>query len=118
LSPDAKKLWQSLGKKLAGCGLVTETDGPAFELLITAYLEWHEAAAKVAQTGPVWLEKGDGKIPKFAYSPYWVLSQRAQTRLLSVLREFGMTPSSRSSIHKAEPMHDTQEVNPAARYFG
>ena len=58
LSPDAKKLWQSLGKKLAGCGLVTETDGPAFELLITAYLEWHEAAAKVAQTGPVWLEKG------------------------------------------------------------
>lgn len=113
---EQRKLWLTIAKQLVACGIMTRIDGQAFELLIDSYVEYLEATAKVSQTGPIWLEKGDSKIPKFAYSPYWVQANRAGKRLHLMLREFGMTPSARSAIKSAAPIVD-QPGDPAARYF-
>jgi P27 family predicted phage terminase small subunit len=116
LTPEGKEVWDAIGGQLAACGILTQVDAVAFEMLVRAYMEWKQAAAAIAKSGPVWLEAGEGRIPKFAYSPYWVQSNKAQTRLLAVLREFGMTPSARSSIKSAAPLVETIS-DPAARYF-
>lgn len=106
ITGEGRKLWNAIGRRLADCGIMTLVDGQAFELLIASYVEYCEASAKVSQSGPVWLEKGDGKIPKFAYSPYWVQMNRAAKRMHAMLREFGMTPSSRASVKSAAPIAD------------
>ena len=117
MSADGRRLWNAIGKRLENCGILTDVDAQAFELLIDAYVEYCEASAKVSQSGPVWLEKGDSKIPKFAYSPYWVQMNRAGKRLHAMLREFGMTPSARSAVKSAAPIV-TPDENPAVKYFG
>ena len=114
---DARKLWQAFAKQLTSCKIATKLDASALELLIDRMMEYHTATAQVQRSGMVWLERGDGTIPKFAYSPYWVQQQRAFKAILLMLREFGMTPSSRSSIKTAEPLMQHSE-DPASRYFG
>jgi P27 family predicted phage terminase small subunit len=113
---DARKLWKAIGDQLAACGILTKIDSQAFELLIDSYVEYLQATEKVSKTGPIWLEKGDSVIPKFAYSPYWVQANRAGKRLHVLLREFGMTPSARSAIKSAAPIIE-HSSDPAARYF-
>lgn len=115
-SGDARKLWLRIGRELAACGIMAKIDGQAFELLIDAYVEYLGATDKVSKTGPIWLEQGDGKIPKFAYSPYWVQANKAGKKLHVLLREFGMTPSARSSIKAAAPIIENTQ-DPASRYF-
>ena len=83
---------------MKAAGVLTRLDAAAFEILCRAYVAAVEAAAKVAEFGPVWMEKGDSTIPKFAYSPYWAVMNREEKKLLSLLAEFGMTPSSRTRI--------------------
>jgi P27 family predicted phage terminase small subunit len=108
-SEQGKRLWTEIGKRLDACGLMTEVDVTAFELLIDSLVEWQTATQNVAKLGPIWMEKGDGKIPKFAYSPFWVQANRASKRLHGLLREFGMTPSARSSIKTAGPIDEEED---------
>jgi P27 family predicted phage terminase small subunit len=113
---DARKLWSTLAKQLTSCGIATRLDATALELLIDQYVNYTSASVQVLKTGPVWLEKGDGAIPKFAYSPYWVQQQRAFKALLTILRDFGMTPSGRASVKSAAPLVEYKD-DPAAQYF-
>jgi P27 family predicted phage terminase small subunit len=97
--PDrAKAVWHELGAELAACGVLTRLDATAFELLCSSYALYLESAEAVAKFGAVWIERGDGKIPKFAYSPHWAVMNRAWKQVQSMLAEFGMTPSSRSRV--------------------
>jgi P27 family predicted phage terminase small subunit len=113
---EARQYWHAMTKQLTGCGILTKVDGVALELLVDALTEYRQAVVEVAKTGPIWLEAGEGRIPKFAYSPYWCMMNRAAKRLHAMLREFGMTPSARSSIKAAVPLVDL-ENDPAVRYF-
>lgn len=115
-TPEQRKLWSVYAKQLTACKIATQLDATALELLIDQHAAYHKATAEVQRTGLVWLEKGDGSIPKFAYSPYWVQQQRAFKQLVAMLREFGMTPSARSSIKAAEPMVERAD-DPSSRYF-
>lgn len=64
------------------------------------------AALQVAKSGAVWIERPEpGKLPKFTYSPYWVIQKNEYEKLLNLLGEFGMTPSSRTRV-QAAPVHD------------
>jgi P27 family predicted phage terminase small subunit len=120
LTAAGRKLWRAIGKRLANCGILTDVDATAFELLISSYVEYCEASAKVSQSGPVWLDKGDGKIPKFAYSPYWVQMNKAAKRMHTMLREFGMTPSARSAIKSAGPIVEQNDdmLDLIQRHYG
>ena len=114
---DQRKLWNAYAKQLTACGIATQIDATALELLIDQHAAYHAASAEVQRTGLVWLERGEGAIPKFAYSPYWVQQQRALKALVTMLREFGMTPSARASVKSAAPMAEAT-TDPSARYFG
>lgn len=115
--PDQRKLWGVYAKQLTACQIATQIDATALELLIDQHTAYHKASAEVQRTGLVWLEQGEGAIPKFAYSPYWVQQQRAFKQLVAMLREFGMTPSARSSVKTAAPIVEMTD-DPASRYFG
>jgi P27 family predicted phage terminase small subunit len=98
MSDDNKRVWRKWGRTLLRCGIATQLDGITFALLIGSLIRHQEAADKVAEFGPVFMEKGSGKIPKFQYSPWWVIQNREFDKLKSLLTEFGMTPSSRSKV--------------------
>lgn len=115
LSKHARKAWISLGKQLDACGITAKIDGVAFELLCEAYGSYLEACTKVAQHGCVWMEKSEGKIPKFAYSPYWAVMNREWEKVKQMLSEFGMTPSSRTKVRK---VNDDSATSVEAKFFG
>lgn len=115
LSATGKQIWRSLAKQLTSCKIATKLDAAAFELLVRAMTDHHDASAEVARSGAVWMD-GDGAIPKFAYSPYWVIQQRSFKAVVSLLREFGMTPSARTGVQMV-PL-TTHADDPSARYFG
>jgi hypothetical protein len=40
-------------------------------------------------------------LPKFTYSPHWVIQKNEHKKLVTLLTEFGMTPSSWSRVQAA-----------------
>lgn len=109
-----KEVWRQFGETLKLAGILTNLDAMAFEVLVRAYAAAVEAARKVAEFGPVWVEKGDGKIPKFAYSPYWAVQNREEKKLVALLAEFGLTPSSRTRVKVEESIKSN---NGKSRFF-
>lgn len=114
LKGEARKAWLRFAKVLTDSGIATLADATALELLCASFALYLDALAKVQEFGPVWLEKGDSKIPKFAYSPHWSVMNREWKKLVAMLREFGMTPSSRSGVMRVTPVKDT---NPFDQYL-
>lgn len=99
LQGTAREAWERFSQELAACGVATKLDVTALELLCEAYAAHQDAAAQVAKLGPVWIEKqAPGKLPKFTYSPFWVVQKGEQKKLLTLLAEFGMTPTSRGRV--------------------
>ncbi len=98
MTEDEQAAWKKLGEQLNAAGVLTNLDAMAFEILVRAYVRVVDAARKVAEHGPVWMEKGDSKIPKFAYSPYWAMQNKEEKKLIALLAEFGLTPSSRTRV--------------------
>ena len=95
LTGAALEAWDRFSKELTDCGVGTTLDATALELLCEAYAAHVEGAVQVAKHGPVWIERQEGKLPKFAYSPFWVVQNKEYKKLMALLTEFGMTPSSR-----------------------
>ena len=117
LQGKARAAWERLSKELSTCGVGTQLDATALELLCEAYAAHQDAAAQVAKLGPVWIEKqAPGKLPKFSYSPFWVVQKGEQKKLLALLSEFGMTPSSRSHVAATTPARFSED-NSKARFF-
>ena len=114
LSDKARATWLEFAEALTSAGIAGDTDAVALELLCTAYANYLDATEKVAQHGAVWIDKGEGKIPKFCYAPYWAVANKEWEKVRAMLVEFGMTPSSRSKISKQPQNTDDVEK----RYFG
>lgn len=98
LSESARAIYDDWAAKLSASGIGTDLDSDALAMAAMSYDAYLEAASRVAQTGAVWLEKGEGTIPKFVYSPYWSVMNREWKKVLALMAEFGMTPSSRSRV--------------------
>jgi len=96
--PPARKVWRDLGKRLAENGIITTLDTFALELLVDAQLEYEKMQQNLDTT------------------PFGEQEKIAQ-RLRVMLREFGLTPASRSAVKVADPKEKKVEADPAARYF-
>ena len=120
LTGRSRELWDQIGTPLAECGILTQIDGLALEQLIAAYVEWCEAAVNMAKGGPIWFSKTatEGGLPSWKYSPYWHQAAKASRMVVTLLREFGMTPSSRSLIKASKPVEKPEAEDLSARYFG
>ena len=111
----ALDMWHTLAPQLAACGMVTAVDAHALELLVDCYAKYCEMTAEASRTGPVLMDP-DNPL-KFKISPYWSQAQVLAQRLYVLLREFGMTPSARSTMHVSGPATEPAAPDPAAQYF-
>ena len=115
LSASVRKVWKRLREQIKGSGIATSLDTVAFEMLCKSYADYLDACEKVSQFGAVWIDKGEAKIPKFAYSPYWAVMNREWKKVQTMLVEFGLTPSSRSRVQASPDVAADQQES---RFFG
>lgn len=94
MSKFARKEYRRVAKFLIPLGILTEADTRALEVYAEAFAQWRDAMAKVADEGMV-LITGKGYPIQ---NPHLTIANAAAKRMLLVLAEFGMTPSSRSRL--------------------
>lgn len=99
LRGEARREWRRLGKKLAGCGLLTEIDGAALALYCQAWARWVDAERALEKFGV--MVKSPNGFPM--QSPYLAVANKAMEQMTRLLTEFGMSPSSRARVSVAAP---------------
>ncbi len=109
----ARKEWGRIAKQLAALSLLTVVDRTALAAYCVAYAQWigaNEALAKPVEEGGGMIIYTQNGYPLL--SPHWTASQQAAKAVLSFLREFGMTPASRSrlSVNNSEKLKTLNEL--------
>lgn len=116
LLPEARKEWRRITPELERYGLISKLDRTALALYCQAYARWvwaeeqmaraqtlaAEKRAEVEARGEVY-EGGDGMTVMtpsghMTYSPHWVIGNKAQQQVKEFLAQFGLSPSSRTSV--------------------
>ena len=92
LSPEAKRVWNRLGKQLLAYKLVSEIDWMSFGLLCQAWSDW-SVAIKAARDEPMIESCGQ----TFA-NPMFGRADKEAAKIQKLAAEFGLTPSARSRI--------------------
>lgn len=98
LSPQAAKHWPTVSKQLDTAGVLTQMDVAALALYCEAFARWKHANDQVVKCGPV--IKAPSGFP--VQSPFLAIANKAHEQMVKLLIEFGMTPSSRARVTKAE----------------
>ena len=108
LTENEKKHWKTIASDLEKAGILTILDTQALRLYCRAYAGWIDANQKIDEYGPVIKGKSGPSL-----SPYFRLSDKYFHQMLAILREFGMTPSSRTRIKadKDQPDDDFETWN-------
>lgn len=90
----ASEQWDELCKTLDDMGIVTMADRSLLALYCSTYSQWHQLQTEVAENGCyVVNDKGN-----LSQSPQAIQVHRYADRLLRMMAELGLTPSSRSRI--------------------
>lgn len=97
LSEGAARHWPKIAKILEDCGVLTAMDVAALALYCETFARWRHASDQLARFGP--LIKG-----RFgpSLSPYLLIADKSHAQMVTLLREFGMTPSARTRV-RAQP---------------
>lgn len=111
LSEAARKQWDRVAKDLHDCGLLTYIDQLALALLCENYAMWYDAKLLVDVEG-FFCRSDNGNLYQH---PAVGAMNTAQKNLINLMREFGMTPSSRSTIKL--PMGEGEEKSLADLLF-
>lgn len=101
LSPEARKYWPDLAYQLEEAGVLTRVDGIALALLCEAFATWRTASRR-AQRNPTVTSRKSGMVRR---SPYYTVMNEAQSQVLGLLREFGMSPASRTRVTRIKPIN-------------
>lgn len=106
LSPAAQQAWEELAPKLRAAKLLTQVDTLAFECLAEAAAEYWAARERLdaaVEAGQQIVRNSIGGA--IIYHPAYTVRNRAFDRLLTLMREFGKTPASRTRI-RTNPQGD------------
>ncbi|MFO7905810.1 MAG: phage terminase small subunit P27 family [Pirellulaceae bacterium] len=98
LSDKGKAHWKKVSADLKDAGILTNIDVHALAMYCESYARWADANEKIQQYGPV--VKTPNGFP--AQSPYIQIANKAFDQMRAMLTEFGMTPSSRTKISRAD----------------
>ena len=90
----AAEEWDRIAVQLDDVGLLSKIDRAALAAYCTAYERWSKAEETVRKSGT--LIKSPNGFPMI--SPAVSVATKAMDQMLKIAKEFGMTPSSRSSI--------------------
>lgn len=92
-SPLAQKEWTRVAQSLIDLSILSEMDRTALIAYCLSYQQWQDALGHVREDGCVCMTK-QGLVK----NPYLTVADDAFSNMLKLMKEFGMTPSSRSSI--------------------
>lgn len=94
LSPYAVEMWDRVTEQLEGHDVVRRVDEVALTALCETYSRWREAVDMRRHEGILSLNSQGAKIR----APWTVIESDSAKQLQSLLREFGLTPSSMGDI--------------------
>lgn len=106
LDEDARREWRRLVRILSRMRVLTEADGIGLATLCQAYSTLAKAQIQIAKTGILF------KTPNGYYQQnplLRVVNQQAEI-VIKHLREFGLTPASRSRLTAEEPVPDDADL--------
>jgi len=106
LTGSERRTYMQLAKQLVGLRVMTEVDGLALAELVHQLAKWLEAERKVQYEGRVLMGEKGG----FYLNPWENIANSALKNMNIMLREFGMTPASRSRIEAQPAEEQTQSL--------
>lgn len=123
---EAKREWKRISSALYELGLLSEIDHAALEAYCVEYERWCEAERQVRELGLMCLppEKPNAEtlfgktgphVSQLVWNPYLAIASKSMERMLKLLAEFGMTPSSRARLSGSKP---EQSDGSEAFFFG
>ncbi|HEV2378703.1 MAG TPA: phage terminase small subunit P27 family [Terriglobia bacterium] len=120
----ARKEWKRICPALASLGLISRLDRAAIAAYCVEFARWVEAEEKVHELGLMCVPDRvarDGAIELFPnsrtpnpeqliWNPYLAIAAKSMERMMKILAEFGMTPSSRVRLKGlGDPVDDPTE---------
>lgn len=95
LSKNARKHWDTLAPKLLAAGLISNVDGDVFAMHCANVADYEAVCAKLTCVEDWIASTPNGYAVQSAYLQ---IRNRLQEMIIKTGREFGLTPSARSSI--------------------
>lgn len=114
LGREGKAEWRRLAKDLHTAGLLTDADRAVFTLYCAAWGDWVEASQLIRKDGFVtYTEKGNA-----IQHPAVSIANKAWQRAIKAGRDFGLTPSARSTMRIQRPEGESPEDQAANEILG
>lgn len=96
LTPAERQVWWRVGAELIAARLITQIDLDALAAYARAHVRWVEAHAQLRDADPV-IMTANGSVKT---NPLYQVADKAQQQMLELMRELGLTPSSRTKLPK------------------
>lgn len=111
LDPIARAAFQEMAAVLKKMGVMTDADKMALEMFADAYSEYRRARRVIRECGPTYAIHEfhkDGEIASSRYykRPEVEIASTAARQCGMILKEFGLTPASRSAVQAAEEIEN------------
>lgn len=109
LDREAKAEWRRIVPDLDAMGVLTRVDRSALAAYCATWSRWRDAEEKLQKFGPVLKPTASGYLPQ---SPFVALARTYLEEMTRLMREFGLTPASRSrlEVHSAHNDEDEEEA--------
>lgn len=106
LSPVAQGAWNTISLRLLDAGLVTAIDGAALRLLCESWALYLDCQDDIATRGIVIEMTNKAGYTNRVPNPAVRIRSDAWRQIYSMLRQFGLTPSSRTGLDTATKLDD------------
>ena len=116
LSADGRKEWFRVGNMLLRTRVLTEADLTALSAYATVYGRWMQAELEIERKGILVPAAPNSKFR--VQNPMLAVANKAFQQMAQLLGEFGLTPSSRTSIIAAHASEDYEEKRKAEKHLG
>lgn len=111
LNPTAQAVWDYYRPMLKNNGTVGRQDSMALTVLCRTVAEWVKLDKRVQKCGRT-LQKRNrlGEVIDVKIAPWSKIEKELRTDMWQMFRDFGLTPVSRSSVHKIAAGDDAKPI--------
>lgn len=110
LSEDGQKSFIELSQLLHNMSVLTEADEVSLTLLCDAYGDYKQAKDVINKLGPVQEVTSREGHTKTIQRPEVAIANQAFVRVFQLLKEFGLTPSSRAKVNAIEQQANNPDI--------
>jgi P27 family predicted phage terminase small subunit len=108
----ARRYWRELVEILSPTGVLAVTDATALALLARTFAEWRRWVVWLEENEPTY-ETGSDDRALWRARPEMTFLREAERQLITLLREFGLTPAARTRIAAV----GSAEADPAEEFL-